>query len=157
MQGFRSDEPDEEKANERIADCLRRTCSAAEELGTTVVIEPVNHLQVGFNHSADEVVALMDRVQSPALSYMLDTIHLNIEETGVITSIREHGGNVRHFHLCETNGALFGSGALDFKRVLAALENSGYKDWVSVKVYRKASWADAARQAIEYLGCIGVL
>ena len=155
MQGFRSDEPDEEIANERIAECLQRTCTAAADLGTTVVIEPVNHLQVGFNHSAAEVVTLMERVGSPALSYMLDTIPLNIEETGVIPTIREHGANVRHFHLCETNGGLFGSGALDFQRVLAALDHTGYDDYVSVKIYRQAPWAEAAKQAIDFLRRIG--
>ena len=37
-------------------------------LGTPIVIEPVNHLQVGFNHSADRVVQIIERVGSPALT-----------------------------------------------------------------------------------------
>src|SRR5262249_23727364 len=50
MQGLRSDEADETKANERILECLRPVARAAERSGT-LVIEPVNHLQVGFNHT----------------------------------------------------------------------------------------------------------
>src|SRR5262249_12501280 len=136
MQGLRSDELDEARANERIVDCFRQVAKVAEREGATVVIEPVNHLQVGFNHTADEVVSLIERVGSLALSYMLDTIHLNIEERSVLDTIRRHGPRIRHFHLCETNGGPFGAGNLDFAAVLGALDKSGYDHFASVKIYR---------------------
>ena len=84
MQGLRSDEANETEANRRIADCLRPVAQAAAQRGATVVLEPVNHLQVGFNHTAAEAAAMVERVGSPGLSYMLDTIHLNIEERSVL-------------------------------------------------------------------------
>src|SRR5262245_17627752 len=118
MQGLRSDEPDEAEANPRIAACLKPVAEAAASRGSTIVLEPVNHLQVGFNHTAAEATAMIERVGSPGLSYMLDTIHLNIEERSVLGTIRGHGGRIRHFHLCETNGGLFGTGNLDFPAVL---------------------------------------
>jgi sugar phosphate isomerase/epimerase len=156
MQGLRSDEPDEETANERIAGCLRRAAAGAGEQGVTLVIEPVNHLQVGFNHTAAEAAALVERVGSPALGYMLDTIHMNIEERSVADTIRRHGPRVRHFHLCETNGGPFGSGGLDFPGVLRALDEAGYQGYASVKIYRKVGWEEAARSAAEFLKGCGV-
>jgi D-psicose/D-tagatose/L-ribulose 3-epimerase len=157
MQGLRSDEPDEARANDRIADCLRRVAGAATERGVTVVIEPVNHLQVGFNHTAGEVAAMVERVGSPALSYMLDTIHMNIEERSILDTIQRHGRRIRHFHLCETNGGPFGSGNLDFARVLAALTETGYDRYVSVKIYRNTpSWDEAARSAAQFLSGCGI-
>jgi D-psicose/D-tagatose/L-ribulose 3-epimerase len=151
MQGLRSDEPDEGKANDRIAWCLEKAARVALYEGVTLVIEPVNHLQVGFNNTAAEAAALVERVGSPALSYMLDTIHLNIEERSALEAIRRHGPRVRHFHLCETNGGPFGTGGLDFPAVLAALRESGYDRYASVKIYRKAGWEEAARSAAEFL------
>jgi sugar phosphate isomerase/epimerase len=151
MQGLRRDEPDEERANDRIAACLRQVGASAEDRGVALVLEPVNHLQVGFNHTADEAAALVHRVGSPALGYMLDSIHMNIEERSVLDTIRTHGPRIRHFHLCETNGGPFGTGGLDFPGVLAALDASGYEHFASVKVYRKADWQDGARSAIEFL------
>src|SRR5262249_10158602 len=151
MQGLRSDEPDEAQANARIAACLRPVAEAAAERGTTVVLEPVNHLQVGFNHTAAEAAALVERVGSPGLSYMLDTIHLNIEERSVLGTIRGHGRRVRHFHLCETNGGPFGTGNLDFPGVLRTLDEVGYPHFASVKIYRKVDWEEAARSALSFL------
>jgi sugar phosphate isomerase/epimerase len=151
MQGLRSDEADEAEADRRIAACLRPVADAAAERGTVVVLEPVNHLQVGFNHTAAEATEMVERVGSPGLSYMLDTIHLNIEERSVLETIRAHGRRIRHFHLCETNGAPFGTGNLDFPAVLRTLDESGYAHFASVKIYRKVGWEDAARGAITFL------
>jgi sugar phosphate isomerase/epimerase len=151
MQGLRSDEPDGARANRRIETCLRPVADTAAGLGTTVVLEPVNHLQVGFNHTAAESAAMVERVGSPGLSYMLDTIHMNIEERSIVDTIRAHGRTIRHFHLCETNGGPLGTGSLDFPRVLATLTESCYSHFVSVKVYRHADWEEAAQGAIGFL------
>jgi D-psicose/D-tagatose/L-ribulose 3-epimerase len=151
MQGLRSDEPDETEANRRIEACLRPVAEAAVERGTALVLEPVNHLQVGFNHTAAEAAAMVERVGSPGMGYMLDTIHLNIEERSVLEAIRAHGGRIRHFHLCETNGGPFGTGNLDFRGVVQALGESGYAHFVSVKIYGKADWEEAARGAVAFL------
>jgi sugar phosphate isomerase/epimerase len=151
MQGLRTDEPDEAEANHRIAECLRPVAETSAEWGTTVVLEPVNHLQVGFDHTAAEAAAMVERVGSPGLGYMLDTIHLNIEERSVLETIRAHGRRIRHFHLCETNGGPFGTGNLDFQRVLRALDEVGYFHFASVKIYRKVDWEDAARTAMTFL------
>lgn len=151
MQGFRSDEPDEAVAQERIAAGLAAVAAGAQKCGGTLVLEPVNHLQVGFNHTAAEAAALVKRIGSPALSYMLDTIHLNIEERSILDTIREHGDCIRHFHLCETNGGPFGSGNLDFPAVLKTLRETGYSHYASVKIYRRAKWEEAAGGAMEFL------
>jgi sugar phosphate isomerase/epimerase len=151
MQGLRRDEPDPARANERIADCLRQVARAAVDHGITIVIEPVNHLQVGFNHTAAEVAALVDAVASPGLGYMLDTIHMNIEERSILQTIRTHGPRIRHFHLCETNGAPFGTGNLDFAAVCTALREARYTHAVSVKIYRQMAWEEGVRSAAAFL------
>ena len=151
MQGLRSDEPDETVANQRIAACLRPVADAALEWGATVVLEPVNHLQVGFNHTAAEAWAMVERVGSQALGYMLDTIHLNIEESSILQTIRDHGRRIRHFHLCETNGGPFGTGNLVFQDVFQALAELHYSHFMSVKIYRKLDWEDAARTAMIFM------
>jgi sugar phosphate isomerase/epimerase len=151
MQGLRRDEPDPDRASERITDCLRQVARAAVDHGVTIVIEPVNHLQVGFHHTAAEVVALVDAVASPGVGYMLDTIHMNIEERSILQTIRTHGPRIRHFHLCETNGGPFGTGNLDFTAVMAALRETRYAHAVSVKIYRQLAWEEAARSAAAFL------
>ncbi|MSS72413.1 MAG: sugar phosphate isomerase/epimerase [Candidatus Latescibacteria bacterium] len=151
MQGFRSDEPDEKAANERIVDCLRRVARAAETKGVILVLEPVNHLQVGFNHTVAQALDLIRRVGSPALRPMVDTLHMNIEEKSLTDPILTAGAALTHVHLCETNGSLLGSGHLDFPAVFRALSDVRYDGFISVKIYQGASWEEGASGAMAFL------
>ena len=150
LQGLRIDEPDPEVANARIANGLQQVAAAAENKGVELVMEPVNHLQVGFNNSVAEVVELIDRIGSPAVRPMVDTVHMNIEENSLTEPIRRCGNALRHVHLCESNGALFGSGCIDFTAVLRALDDVGYDGFASVKVYRRPL-LEGAQTSIEHL------
>ena len=151
LQGLTSDEPDAEAAHARIAAGLREVGLAALDAGVELVVEPINHLQVGFHHSVGEVRDLVSEVDVPAFKLMVDTIHMNIEEISLVDPIRACGAALKHVHLCESNGALLGSGHIDFSSVLAALDEIGYAGFGSVKVYRKAGFRAAAAASLDYL------
>jgi len=151
LQGRASDEPNAELAVARIEDGLRRVAEAAAAAGVDVVIEPVNHLQVGFHNSVAEVRALIGRINSPALRPMVDTIHMNIEEASLTDPVRACGTALRHVHLCESHAGRLGTGRVDFPAVLATLRDIGYRHWCSVKVYRRLGFAEAAKSSIEFL------
>ena len=151
LQGLRSDEADTDTANERIAACLRQVARAAENQAVELVVEPVNHLQVGFNNSVGEVRQLIERIGSPAFKPMVDTVHMNIEETSMLQPIRDCGTNLRHVHLCESNGGLLGSGNIDFGAVLHTLDEIGYDGFASAKIYRNATHKQAITTSLEYL------
>jgi sugar phosphate isomerase/epimerase len=151
LQGLRSDEPDPDVAGERIVEGFREVAEAAEDRGVQIVLEPVNHLQVGFNNSVGEVLATVERIGSPAVKPMVDTLHMHIEEHRPTQVVVDAGKDLRHVHLAESNGGLLGSGNADLPGVLRALQNIDYEHFVSVKVYRAADWQDAARSAMAYL------
>jgi len=150
LQGLRSDEADPEVAQQRIISCLRQVTKAAERKGVDLVIEPVNHLQVGFNHSVEEVCDLVEAVGSPVLYPMVDTIHMNIEEQSIVQPILDCGPRLRHVHLCENHGGIPGTGNIEFTQVFDALEQIAYSDFASVKVYRKAELRKAIVESMEY-------
>ncbi len=150
MQGFLSDEPDRAVGEARIAECMKRVVEHAEKNGTTIAFEPVNHLQAGFHNTLADVMNLAARVGSPRLRPMLDTFHMNIEERSMTEPIYRAGKELAHFHLCESNGSLLGSGHFEFMPLFAALDEIGYAGYVSLKIYRQP-WAVGARASIEYL------
>jgi D-psicose/D-tagatose/L-ribulose 3-epimerase len=114
-----------------------------------LVMEPVNHLQVGFNTTVAEVRAMVARVGSPRLRPMVDTLHMNIEERSLVEPIHALGADLGHVHLCETNGGIFGSAHIDFAAVLRALDDIGYTGFIAVKVYRNATWGVGAATAYD--------
>ena len=156
MQGFLTDEPDRAVGEARIEECLRQVVEEAERHDTTIAFEPVNHLQVGFNNSLMDVMGLTARISSSHFKPMLDTFHMNIEEKSLTEPIFRTGSDLAHFHLCESNGGLLGSGHLDFKVIFGALKTIRYSGWVSVKVYRQP-WEVGAEGSIRFLTERGVL
>ena len=151
LQGLTSDEPDADAAHARITAGLQEVGRAAVDAGVELVVEPINHLQVGFHHSVGEVRDLVAEINVPSFKLMVDTIHMNIEENSLVEPIRACGPVLKHVHLCESNGALLGSGHIDFPSVLAALDEIGYAGFCSVKVYRKAGFRAAAAGSLDYL------
>ncbi len=151
MQGQSNDERNQQLGRERIEDSLAMLSCYAVDLGARIVLKPVNHLQGSFFNTAAEVAALIDELSLPATGVMLDTMHMHLEERSPIETIRRYGSRTWHFQLCETNGGPFGSGGLDIPQALDALAQSGYDRFVSVKIYRKVAWEEAARGAIAYL------
>jgi sugar phosphate isomerase/epimerase len=155
LQGLRSDEADEAAATKRIADGLAEVAAAAVDKGVEFVVEPVNHLQVGFHNSVEEVRGLVAAVGSPALSPMVDTVHMNIEDPSITQPILDCDQSLRHVHLCESNGALFGTGHINFAAVLDTLEQIRYDRFASIKVYRKATHLEASSHCLSYLQGLG--
>jgi len=150
MQGFPSDEPNRAVGESRIEECMKPVIEAAEKHGATIAFEPVNHLQAGFHPTLDDVMALAARLDSSRFKPMLDTFHMNIEEKSMIEPIYRAGSCLAHFHLCESNGSFLGGGHFDVKPIIAALDQTGYAGYVSVKVYREP-WAVAARETMQFL------
>ncbi len=151
MQGTLADEPDPDLAHGRIVDCLQQVAAAAETRDAVLVVEPVNHLQVGFHNTVAEVRQLVREIGSPAVRPMVDTVHLNIEERSLTGPVLECGAELRHVHVCESNGGLFGTGHVDFAALLNALDEIDYRHWASVKVYRRAALREAAQTSIDHL------
>jgi len=156
MQGFVRDEPIAELAIDRIETALRRVAVAAEESGTTVVLEPVNHLQCGFHNTLDAVMNLTERIGSERLKPMLDSFHMNIEEVSMLEPLQRVGKNLGHFHLCESNGGPLGSGHLNVGSILTTLDSIDYRGFVSVKVYR-CDWESSARSTMNHLRTLGLV
>ena len=129
---------------------MKQVVEVAEQHGVTIVFEPVNHLQTGFNNSLEEVMALVARIGSAQIKPMLDSFHMNIEEKSMTEPIYRAGRDLAHFHLCESNGGMLGSGHLNFKEIFDALAAVGYTGYVSLKNYRHP-WRVGAEGSIQFL------
>jgi D-psicose/D-tagatose/L-ribulose 3-epimerase len=131
MQGFKRDEPDRNTANARTVEGLKQVADYAAARGVTLVLEPVNRFEVGHNHTAAQVLDLVDRIGSPALTIMLDTFHINIEESSLDGPVHLVGNRLGHVHVFENHRGLFGTGHMDLGRILRATLEIGYRGyWV---------------------------
>ena len=82
--------------------------------------------------SADEQLAVLDRVGSPAVKVYYDVCNSNDRGYDIYKEIRQLGKRICEFHAKE-NGALLGQGKVDFHKVREAMDDIGYRGWVQIE------------------------
>ncbi|MCL4863230.1 MAG: sugar phosphate isomerase/epimerase [Caldilineaceae bacterium] len=120
---------------ELLVQQLSRLADYAGERGVTLCIEPLNRFETSFLNLAEQGVEIIDRVNHPACQLMLDTFHANIEEKSLGDAIRMVGPRLKHFHACENDRGIPGSGHLPWGDVAAALRDIGYDGPVVIESF----------------------
>ncbi len=151
MQGLKRDEPDRGRANGRLVECLWQVAAYAERKGVLLVVEPINRFEVGHNHTAAGVLEVLDRVRSPSLTVVLDTFHINIEESSLEGPVWLVGDRLGLVHVLENHRGLFGSGHMDLARILRATLEIGYEGYWVFGDFSPNSLAARATAVMDYL------
>lgn len=83
--------------------------------------------------SADEHLAILDRVGSPAVQVYYDVFNSTDRGYDIHKEIRQLGRKrICEFHAKE-NGKLLGQGKVDFQKVRESLDAIGYEGWVQIE------------------------
>ena len=121
--------PDEQKKREWAwcVESLRELGKAASDAGVAICVEPLNRFETDMINLAEQAVRLVRHVDSPAYKIHIDTFHANIEEKSIPDAIRKLGkGMLGHFHACENDRGIPGTGHVDWKGVRDALRAIEY-------------------------------
>lgn len=106
---------------------MQRLASIADGLGLTYGIEAVNRFEGILVNTAAEARAYVEAVGHPAVGILLDTYHMNIEESNIGDAIRTAGDLLVGFHIGENNRTCPGRGHLDWSEIFGALRQVGYQ------------------------------
>ncbi|MBI5094747.1 MAG: sugar phosphate isomerase/epimerase [Candidatus Hydrogenedentes bacterium] len=122
------------------------------ERGVTICMEPLTHLETNFCISAEETVRLIERINHPNFRLLLDTKAMTFEKEGRPATIRRHAKHLAHYHANDENMNGPGWGEVDFGPIFDALKSVGYRDYVSVEVFKFEPGPEAiAVRSIEYM------
>ncbi len=145
-----------EQAMTWLVEALRECATAAAAAGVRLALEPINRYETDLINTVDEGLALIERVGADNFGLLLDTFHMNIEEPSIEASIRKAGDRIFHFHVADSNRWYPGAGHLDFRRILQALAETGYRGFVSGEFLPRPDVETAAEAAIRYLRALDV-
>ena len=110
-----------------IEQALRPVARRAGELGMTLGLEPCNRYETHLLNTAEQTVALIERIGEPALMIHLDTYHMNIEEKGFASGVEKAGKYLKYIHLSESDRGVPGTGTVDFPATIRALAATGFQ------------------------------
>ena len=107
----------------------------AADHGVTLCLEPLNRFETSFLNTARQALEVVERVSHPSCQLMLDTFHMNIEETSLGEAIRSAGPHLRHVHACENDRGAPGAGHVPWTEVADALKEIGYDGPVVIESF----------------------
>ena len=122
-----------ELETELLVEILKDLGGYAEEVGSIVLLEPLNRYETHFIRSLNDGVEICKRVGSPNVAIMADFFHMSLEERNIPESIEAAGEYIRHVHLADSTRELPGYGHTDFAAGFAALKRIGYRGYMALE------------------------
>ena len=136
---------------ERLARNLRLICNEADSQGVKVFLEAINRYETNIFRTAKELMEFLNFWDIQNSFVHLDTFHMNIEESDPIEAIRVCGKKLGYFHAADNTRLYPGTGTLDFKSCLDALDEINYGGYISVECLPYPDGKTAAIKALDYL------
>lgn len=135
------------KPLEFVIDILGKLAQEAQCNGITLVLEPLTHLETTAVETLDDLLSVLNSVNSPHLAAMIDTGHINVTANALgkesTRYFYEHvsslGTRLQHLHVDDNYGdqdahLLPGEGNFNFEEAFRALKEYGYDGYLSVEL-----------------------
>ena len=140
-------------ARERLVDILRQAAGYAQQRGIRLALEALNRYEGDIVNNHQDGLAFLNEVDHPSLGLLLDTYHVNIEESSFTEPFRRTflAGKLFHVHLGDNNRLPPGCGHIDFRSIVATLSECGYAGYLSAELLAVPDADNAARQTLAYM------
>ena len=139
--------PTQEEWRHSVAS-LKEACRLTRDRGITFGVEPANRFETYFLNTSADAVKYVKEVNEPNVGVHLDTFHMNIEEKNFNDPIVNAGETLCHFHCCENDRGVAGTGNINWDEVFKALARIHYDKWITLESFTQDIEAVAASTAI---------
>jgi sugar phosphate isomerase/epimerase len=123
-----------------------------EELGTAIIVEPLNRYEQWWPCTLQHGVDISDAVGSTACRMMADLFHMSIEELDMPGAIRKAGTEyIYNVHLADSTRRLPGTAHTDFRASFRALKEIGYDKFCGLECGIDGDPMTALKENAQYL------
>lgn len=155
VKGLLSHESAERKVQKDwIKSCLKECAQFAQKKKVTLLLEMINRFESGFLRTITEGVKFIEEMNEENVKLLIDTFHMNIEESSNYQAIVEGNQLIDYVHLADNNRMYPGAGQIDFSKVISALRKIGYDGYLTAEVAPKPSDEVAAQMSIKNIRSI---
>lgn len=110
----------------RSVEGMQKLAPIAAQYGIDLGMEVLNRFENHVLNTAEEGVAFVKEVGMDNVKVMLDTFHMNVEESSIGDAIRTAGSLLGHFHTGECNRMVPGKGRTPWREIGNALRDIRY-------------------------------
>jgi sugar phosphate isomerase/epimerase len=142
-----------EGARAKLVETLRDAASYAQARSVRIALEALNRYEGDIINNHIEGLAFLEEVGHPAVGLLLDTYHINIEESSWTMPFERtmQAGKLFHVHLGDNNRLPPGHGLIDFPAIVNTLRQVGYTGYLTAELLAKPDPDTAARDTLTYM------
>lgn len=118
-----------------VAGHFRKLSDHASKSGLKMAIEPLNRYETDFINTCDQAMRMINDVGGDALTVLLDSYHMNIEEKDPAKAIIKAGSKLGHFHACGSDRGTPGGDQINWKNIRAALGQIDYQGSIVIESF----------------------
>lgn len=119
-------EPQTAAGRASSAAALGRLATRAEGLGIHLSLEVVNRYETNLMNTGRAALEFLDEIDHANVSVHLDTYHMNIEESDLISPVLDVADRLGYVHIGESHRGYLGSGTVDFDSFFRGLARVNY-------------------------------
>lgn len=130
-----------EDSNERQDEWLRAVSGIkemaeyAQMKGIRLALEPLNRFETDMINVVSQGLKFIDETGMENVGFHLDTFHMHLEEKNSANAIRNAGNKIFHFHACENDRGVPGTGQVHWNEIAKALKEINYQGPVVIESF----------------------
>ncbi len=101
---------------------MREMADYAAGKGIKLALEPLNRFETDMINTVSQGLAFIKDIGRDNVGFHLDTFHMHLEEKSSPQAIRLAGDKIFHFHACENDRGVPGTGQVHWQEIAPALK-----------------------------------
>jgi D-psicose/D-tagatose/L-ribulose 3-epimerase len=114
---------------------IREMADYGAAMGVKLAFEPLNRFETDMINVVSQGNKFIKDVGRKNVGFHLDTFHMHLEEKSSAEAIRQAGDKIFHFHACENDRGVPGTGQVHWKEVAQALKDVNYDGPVVIESF----------------------
>jgi len=114
---------------------VREMAQYAEPKGVKLALETLNRFETDMLNVVSQGLEFISQTGMENVGFHLDTFHMHLEEKNSGDAIRAAGKKIFHFHACENDRGVPGTGQVHWNVIARALKEVGYDGPVVIESF----------------------
>jgi D-psicose/D-tagatose/L-ribulose 3-epimerase len=114
---------------------IREVANYAGEKNVKLAFEPLNRFETDMINTVSQGLEFIHDVGRENVGFHLDSFHMHLEEKSSPDAIRRAGDRIFHFHACENDRGIPGTGQVHWPEIARALRDVNYQGPVVIESF----------------------
>ncbi len=150
IKGNITNDEDRPKYLDILGNNLKKISDYAVKMKVTVLLEATNRLENNVLNTGKEIYDMIEQYHLKNFKILLDSFHVNIEETSISGCLKDAGKYLGYIHFGDNTRWYPGAGCFRFDEFNKAIKDIGYDGVLSAECFPRPDGETAAKKTYEF-------